>query len=762
MGSPEESGANPPPATRVMSFPSLSQSMHRVGATADPSAPAASATARLAVALYGAARWPTPMPTELLAALDRLAEARRPKELLPLGGEPAELALERRGEQVLVSLYPLQEESAPWLLGRPVSLHALRLQAVEAVRAEAERRGEVARQVAERLAERSLGSPLRPEPWQWPPGRTLRVDRTPPEASPIAFACEAFVQPLPRLASEGALRADRHALLFEGRLEGWLRERRVDLGTASLLPRLEALLAVADLGLQAELEGRAVQLRRRACGMEVRLSRSRSGEVRFGLAGPGEPLVQVQLRHLRDAAAAIEALLSAVLRAVVAADRSQARNLRVRSLRSRLRALRAGLRSSAQVRLVRNDNPERLQWREPPGTSSDDGEGGPALGVLRLGARTMRYRERWRLQLDGLDAARTWLCGELLVASTVGHQVAVDRTDGQVRWARQGSPWTAVRGEVLLRQEPGGLLELCSLLDGEPFAEVALPQPVRRAWWRGLAGLPPVLVVLDERGGLTGIDPRTAEVRWSRPRLAARGHVTLHGRALLVAGPQGSLEALDVLDGETVWRSALPGIPAAAPLVVGETVLVSVRDGREQSLSAVGLWLGEERWRRALGGTAVRPLAGLGERAIVRLQEQGESSLAAVGCADGSLLWMRRDPAPEGDLALAGDLLVTSSPRGFVAGIETHDGAERWRRTLAEGDEEVPRSLAPVLRGGALFVPLGGVSLLRPDDGRLLGRFEVDAVADGLQVDDRAGLYVADESGLLVAATPGPVLGLVR
>ena len=744
-----------------MSFPSLSQSTHRFPGASRPSDAAVAATARLAVALYGSVRWPTPMPTELLAALDRLAEARRPKELLPLGGEPAELALERHGERVLVSLYPLQEESAPWLLGRPVPLQALRLAAVEAVRAEAAGRGEAARQVAERLAERSLGSPSRPEPWQWPPGRRLRVDRTPPEASPIAFACEAFVQPLPRLASEGALRADRHALLFEGRLEGWLRDRRVELGSASLLPRLEALLAVADLGLQAELEGRAVQLRRRACGMEVRLSRSRSGEVRFGLAGPGAPLVQVQLRYVRDAAAAIEALLAAVLRAVVAADRAQARNLRVRSLRSRLRALRAALRSSARVRLVRNDNPERLRWREPAGEPTQ-GTRAPSLDALRPGARTLRYRERWRLQLDGLDAARTWLRGELLVASTVGHQVAVDRGDGQVRWARQGSPWTAVRGEVLLRQEPGGLLELCSLLDGEPFAEVALPQPVRRAWWRRLAGLPPVLVVLDERGGLTGIDPRTAEVRWRRPRLAARGHVTLHGRALLVAGPQGSLEALDVLDGETVWRSALPGMPVAAPLVVGETVLVSVRDGREQALSATGLWLGEERWRRPLDGTAVTLLAGRGEQAVVRLQEQGETSLAAVGCADGSLRWMRRDPAPEGDVLLVGELLVSSSPRGFVAAIETHDGAERWRRALADGDEEVPRSLQPVLRGGALFVPLGGVSLLRPEDGRPIGHFDVDAVADGLQVDERAGLYVADESGLLVAASPGPVLGLVR
>jgi hypothetical protein len=78
-------------------------------------------------------------------------------------------------------------------------------------------------------------------------------------------------------------------------------------------------------------------------------------------------------------------------------------------------------------------------------------------------------------------------------------------------------------------------------------------------------------------------------------------------------------------------------------------------------------------------------------------------------------------------------------------------------------EDELPRRLEPVLRNGALFVPAGGVHLLRPTDGSALGdRLPTDLVPDFLRVDERGWVYVGEESGTLAAYAPVPRLRLVR
>ena len=109
------------------------------------------------------------------------------------------------------------------------------------------------------------------------------------------------------------------------------------------------------------------------------------------------------------------------------------------------------------------------------------------------------------------------------------------------------------------------------------------------------------------------------------------------------------------------------------------------------------------------------------------------------------------------------DAIVGNTEDGEVFAVDAATGETRFRRTLARSvDDALPRSLEPVLRSGALFVPQGQVHVLRPRDGELLGVVPTDLVPDLLRVDERCDVFVAEESGHVAAFGAGPRLSLVR
>ncbi len=711
--------------------------------------------ARLRHTLYGpeGAGWPLPDEAALLAALVRLADDHRVKELLPLPSDPLEVALVRRAEQLFVSLYPMQQGEEPWLLDRQVPMGALLRVCVERLEAKARKAAsEATRDVLVRLARRGQGRRPRAQRDDWPRPVRLRGAVVLPAEHPVRFRFEGRLQPLPARGSRRVLRADAHALLFSGRLWATLRGRRLDLGEGPLIPRLEAMLAVVEAAMDAEARGRGVHVRRTVSGTGVHLTRIRSGVVRFGLAAGGEAPVFVRLREVADVALAVCSLGRELVRQVLRHDRAQSHNLRLRALRFRLRSLKRAVDRRRRLAAIRNDDAERLRWHPEPSRASE----GPPL------ARPLRYRERWRLQLDGVEPAGVLVDEEVLVVSTSAHQVAVDRGSGEVRWAREAPRWTALVGSWLLRQEASGVLECCEASDGEPRATVALGAEVRASWTSRLYGLPTLCVLADARGGLCAVDPRSGAVRWRRTRLDASGRATLHGRALLVAREGGALEALDVHDGETVWRGQLDGEPCGRPIVVGERVVVPLVRGEEGGLAAFDLWRGVPCWRRWMQG--VRPWRMEASRGLLVGDWAGTegTSLLAVEPEGGRLRWMV--PASfleQGEWRLLSDRLLCVSPEGSVRAFSLGSGRLVWEERLGEPEEAVPRRLRPVLRGGVIFVPLGGVSALEPEEGRLHGTFDVDVVPDWFHVDARGVAYVAEESGLLVCGWPAPSLALV-
>lgn len=714
-------------------------------------------------------RLPLPAPADILSAALALAEGSRRKSILPLGGvSPAELVLLRRGSDVLVSYYESNGTPEVRVLDRALPLRRL-LDGVAttALLLGAQDSDPISRRLTVTLAERARDVEIRPMRDELvhkvrKRGGALDAPRTP---VPLAFAFEALIAPVADPPRQTTAHSDVHALLFEGSLFVWARGRRIPLLRGPIMLAISRMVAAVRALVEARERRRPANVRLRAGQFVVGIRVSREGEVQLRL---GNDLTIPELTA-EEAALPILRLASDVLRALVSVDRTQTQNLRVSSLRDEVRALRRRVRAGDQrARSVVHDDPDRLRAAhhdsarpEPSATS------GPA-------PRALRFEPRWECEVEGLDAASTFLCGDRLIVATPRHTVAIARDDARVLWAHeQPASASFMAGRVLARIASDGRLSLCDVIDGEPFAEAELMPRLGGVPKGILAGgdsVPPVVVLTEGRAGLVAVDLRNGELRW-RHSAEGPGTFTLvrAGRILLITSGDGTIGALDVVTGELLWRFALDDERfLTRPALCGDIVLAaSGEPGCDRgSLVGVDLFSGRAIWRRRLDAPpASAPIATADVGAVVLGSARG-GSLAAFEPRDGSLRWMAADPgASYGGSCLAVDrLLIVNAPAGSVEALDLDDGHTRWRRHLADPvADDVPRRLEPVLRGGALFVPSASVHVLRPHDGASIGEpLPCELIPDWTRVDERGWVYVAEESGHLCALAPRPTLTLVR
>ncbi|MEO0324730.1 MAG: PQQ-binding-like beta-propeller repeat protein [Myxococcota bacterium] len=709
---------------------------------------------------------PLPALTELTAGVASLARGAKRKVLLPVAAEPVELALLRRGPSVSVSAYEIG--AAPEVLQQDheVALEALLAAAAAACAEHAEAAPDAAtRSIRTRIAERAGELAPTPDPWAPPPPTVKRGGAQAPGRGPLAFGFEARIPaaepntPARGATRSGAARADVHALLFDGELWAFVRGRRLLLGQGPIFLPVQRMVVALRALLDAWVSGRGTTLRLRAghfiVGLRYEPRGETGGAVELRLGSRAGELRAAAL-EVTDVARPVLAVADALLRALVSADRTQRGNLRVTALRDEVRALRRVLADHARQRGFVNADPEALRASAPPAA--------PAPNDAPPVAASARWEERWRVDLEGLDASAVWFCGDRLVVATPQHTVALGRSDGDVLWARAGGGVRAMVGAALLRQGPDGELEVCDVRDGEPRASALLGSGGPLLALGGELGgkdAPPMALLSDDPGRLVAVDLRTGEPRW---RFAARRGRALRacraGRVLLVA-EAGALHALDVATGEAVWRYPFRGEVAAAPVIAGEVAVVLTR-GARPALHAVDLYSGEPLWRALTLAPPQGHPVGTPEALVVPV---AGDRLVAYAPDGGEELWDSPDPGlAAGAATLVVDaLLVTNAPGGCVAATQLTDGATRWSHVLGDpvGDD-VPRRLEPVLRAGGLFVPGGGLHVLRPDDGERLAEVPVDLVPDRVRVDERGWVYVAEESGSLAAFAPAPTLRLVR
>lgn len=706
-----------------------------------------------------------PALAELTAATAALAIGSKRKILLPLASTAVEYALVRRGSLVLVSCYGTASAPVVYQLDRQVPLRRLLDTCAQAVLdAAADEIDPTARQIAIRVAERALATKIAPDPEAalTPMNQRGGDLDAPGEHVPLAFGFEAAIYPSSSPSQGRSSRADVHALLFEGHLWAFVRGRRLSLVRGPILLAAHRMVVAVRTLVESWESTRPTHVRLRAGGFQIAMRKSSHQLVSVELSSDGRGDLTVTSLTIAEAALPILKLANDLLRSLVASDRGQSRNLRVRALREEVRSLRREIRSRRSADSFVNLDPDRLRMHHDGGS-----ERPPQSDHLP----SLLFDERWRICLEGLDANSVFMCGDRLVIATQTHVVAVARESGEVLWARAGqASTTLMAGSVLIRLSVDGELELCNVADGEPYCSTHVTPRIGGPPVGLMAGggkIPPVAVITEGSHRLVAIDVRTGEPRW---RFASRSggefRLTKVGRILLVTCGEEAIHALDVATGEDVWRFAERGCFQFKPLVSKETVVAAaVRGAREGALFAIDLFSGQPRWQRELGGPPTSNPCAAGRVALIS-HAGDEPSLSAHCFQTGERLWETRDPG----LGIGGagltvdDRWIVNAPFGQLSALDVETGEVRWAANLADAlVDEIPRRLEPVLRGGALFVPASSVHVVRPADGqKLSASIPCDLVPDLMRVDERGWVYVAEESGYLAGYAPRPMLTLIK
>ncbi len=705
-----------------------------------------------------------PSIADLTAATTALAMGAKRKVLLPLATTAIEYALLRRGDSVLISCYGTASAPVVYQLDRAVPLrHLLDTCAQAMLEAATCEPDPTSRQISMRVAERALATKVAPEvdgPLAAINHRGGELD-APPSEVPLAFGYEAGIYPSSTSSQSRSTRADVHALLFEGHLWAFVRGRRLSLVRGPILLAAHRMVVAVRTLVDSWDSKRPTHVRLRAGSFQIAMRKSSSELVSVELCSEGKGDLTATSLSIAEAALPILKLTSDLLRSLVAADRGQSRNLRVRALRQEVRALRQEIRTRRNADSFVNLDPDRLRLHGHAPETAGASDRLPSL----------QFDERWRIGLEGLDANAVFMCGDRLVVAAQNHMVAISRDDGQVLWARPGSAAaTLMAGTVLIRVSAEGELELCSIEDGEPYCSTHITPRIGGPPSGMMAGgdsFPPVAVLTEGSHRLVAIDVRTGEPRW---RFASRSggefRMTKVGRILLVTCGDEAIHAIDLATGEDVWRFAERGSFRFKPLVVDETVIAAAAQGAHEGLLyAIDLYSGQPRWQQALSGPPTSDPARANRTVLISTTGE-QSQLCAHAVEDGRSLWRTQDPG----MGIGGaglcidDSWVVNAPFGQLVSLDVGSGDVQWSASLADAlADEIPRRLEPVLRGGALFVPASSVHVLRPSDGgRLSASLPCELVPDMMRVDERGWVYVAEESGYLAGYAPKPVLTLIQ
>lgn len=717
---------------------------------------------------------------DLGTAVAELGHAPWGKKIVRFYEEAWELAIERDGAKACLSVYRAGNEPKVFVYDRWVSFRdviegvndALG-RAIDAGSADATVSSELAR-VREALGEMPGDDARAPESVAAPV--VLEVDRDAALGFSAEFSLRARRVEESAHSGEPVERADLHALLFPGRLRAEVRGRTVDLGDAHPFLFAERLLQLARRTLDAWERGLPLHVRTDAGGplVGIRLASSTlPGDVdtptNLALV-LGAKSIQTERATHTFPALSIEELVDAAIsfgralvRALLRRDRTQAQNLRLSAFRRDLRELGEALRDASRQDSMVNPAPEHYRAFVAPPRERTEAPARPAR---------LRYAQRWRALVPGIDLRGTFLCGDRLVVGTSAETFCLARATGEVIW-RTATPraTSVVTPSGLARLLADGTLDLHDFRTGEVTVRARLAPriggPAAGAVVQG-SGLPKLLVVTEGERHLVAIDLATGEARW-RFAWGRGGTVRMKrsGKLLYLCSGDSALAALDVTNGTVVWRLRDRLRFRVLPTLDHDDMF-AVAGGTSSATQAYSIdpFSGQVRWRAPLDPGTVEgiPLAGRGVVAFCLRRPRG-LDLIALDRATGRPRWRSMGPVvPSGTSWLVvDDLLIGNTPTGELLAIEAETGRLRYRHVLGRVLEaDTPRRLEPVLRSGAVFVPHVDVHVFRPSDGGLLAHIgPCDAIPDLLRVDERCDVYVAEESGHLVSFSAGPRLALV-
>jgi len=248
----------------------------------------------------------------------------------------------------------------------------------------------------------------------------------------------------------------------------------------------------------------------------------------------------------------------------------------------------------------------------------------------------------WELDLGSPIRASPAIGGDLVFAGTDGGEVVAVRAAGVEAWRKdlQDGPVLAsflVAGDMLYAGTEGGTLFALEPATGT----VRWSVPVGGAVTRGAVIGDGVLYVGAAGGRFSAIDVETQMVLWAAKLGAGEvGTPTLGdglvyaGRGLLAADSDRALVAIDIDDGDIVWRFPSPvgeqvhmgGLAAGAVYAISE-------DGNVYALDE---GTGEKLWAATIGERLTTPVAIVDE--VVYLSAEPRS-VVAIDAGSGRELW---------------------------------------------------------------------------------------------------------------------------
>ena len=717
---------------------------------------------------------------DLAWALAELSMFARQKRIVRFYEDAWELCVERLGDRAMLSVYRGGAEPTVLVYDRDVVFEEMCESVLDALEGAIERSQDDRPSLLE--AKNALvvarEHPLDLEGVVIPEPLVLSIDAD--RDAPISFAVELSMRPGPTDSLEESVeRADLHALLARGRMQAEIRGRAMELGDICPFLFAERLLDLARRGLDKWERGQAFFARVDAGGVMVGI-RMGAGE------SPAAALTisRDQRASTRTMPAAIstfpelpffdvvEAALSfgrALVRGIVRRDRTQGGNLRLGAFRRDLRQLGDQCREMRRQDSRINPAPESYRafaLRAPKASTTAD----PFFANGRL-----RYQQRWRALVPGIDLRSTFLCGDRLVIGAANETYCLDRQTGELNW-RKNTPRAAsvVTPNGIARIGNDGSIQLHDFTTGEVILRTWIA-PRNNGPCAGAVvsspGLPRLLIVTEGDRHLVAIDLTSGEARW-RYTWGKAGVLRMKrvGKLLYVASGDSALTAVDVQTGSVVWR-ARDRLRFRATPTADHDVLFAVAggDGSAAVVHAIDPFSGRPIWDARLSSPlcSVEGPAFLASNSVcVAVRDRRGLCLTGLDRETGETLFSTENPvAPVGTSWLAvDDLLVGNTPGGELVGIDASTGQTRWKHAFGGSAEcDTPRRLEPVLRSGALFVPHVDVQIVRPSDGAHLGTVgPCEAIPDLLRVDERCDVYVAEESGHMVAFGSGPRLSLVR
>ncbi len=751
----------------------------------------AQARQALAELLLGDARLPLPNTTDIIHGVATLCGTPLRKVTLPLADTPAEIAFTRHRKHLHVSCYETHANPDVRVSHRPVPIADM-LHFLSETLEELVVHGSDQRLHRAMLHRAHTDYTTEPSP---EPAPTLHrqggQQEDPGEAHPLSFGFRIQIPTYRNTGANGVYRADTHALLLDGDLWLWSRGKRLNVARGPILLALQRMIAGCVALVDAHQNDRKLLTKLTAGNFLFGVQRSDKGVVNLTLGSDhGKPNTIPHL-DMHDLVHPVLRVGADIIRALVNADRSQLRNLRIRNMRDQVRQLRKSLKQARQATQLTNIEVDRwrteglIESQDSPENDQDErnahidnsprnASGNLSTNGSQATERTLRFGERWQIEVPELDACSTFLCGDRLVLATPRRAFALDRNNGDLLWSRPTPGGTAsMIGTTLLLQSPEGELEFCDVEHGDLVARGNIePQglSLSPALRGGGPKDPPLALVTEGPNRLAALDMRHGEMVW-RLHTPGSGPIRLHrcGRILLAVSGEPMLQALDVRTGEPLWRTSTELPILHAPSVVGDTVTVVAGTSNHTSCVALHIHLisGEILWSTPLDQTVTAgPIATQVAMIVPTMDRKRGQQLVGLHRVTGNELWRVKDPglfAGAASLRMDNDLMI-NSPSGLFASLDTKTGEYRWSQVLADySTDELPRTLEPILRGAALFVPSSRVHSLRPSDGLPLGpTLECDLVPDFLRVDERGWIYVAEESGVVSAHAPVPHLKLIR